>query len=214
MLPCLLLGLLGSLGAGPPLASAPEVPQVQAARTLRWQGVPTFDARRLRLSGGIQFQDLSLRGPGGGAVGGVLSGAFELGGHELAMTLASQIGLRAQDEVAHTTGIAGSHLKLAYRLVAFVGDFRVLFEIAAQAGYDRSWAWCASRDGAPQCGFVPGGLSYAGMAGPVVHWRLGPVSLLLGLDLLLRTPSLPQAIGASPVALQTWLEAGFGGLSW
>ncbi|MGI5863835.1 MAG: hypothetical protein ACOX6T_17510 [Myxococcales bacterium] len=214
MLACLLLGLLGSLGAGPPLASTPEVPSVQAARAMSWQSVPAFDARRLRFSGGVQLQDVSLRSPGGGAVGGVFSAALEQGRHELATTLALQLGIRAQDESAQNTGIAGSHLKLAYRLVAFAGEFRVLVEVAAQAGYERSWAWCTDRAGVPQCGFVPGRLSYAGMAGPVFHWRLGPVSLLLGLDLMLRAPRLPEAIGASPLALQAWAEAGFGGLPW
>ena len=209
----LLTALLATLAADPPLAGSLEKPAVQAARPARWEKLPAFDRRRLRWSAGIQAQSLPLLGPGGGALGATVSAALELERHEVAIGCGILGAPSAQSAAARNTGLSGSHLKLAYRLVPFAGNLRVGVEAGAQLGWERSWAWCVDHGGTgAQCGFVPGGPSYAALAGPVFHGRIGTLSLLLGLDLMLRGPRLPAAVGASPLALQAWFELGFGGL--
>ncbi|MGC4117198.1 MAG: hypothetical protein QM765_22085 [Myxococcales bacterium] len=221
----LLLGLL--CAAPPPLGSAPSEPVPEQAASPETDFEPGFfSTQRLRFSVGFSWAHLSLNAPGGNSLGGGVSVAHEWKHAEVALSLFGHGGFGSQDARARHTGPATSYLRANVRVAPFPAWLRVMLEAGAQVGWEPSWSWCATSSGVDQCGTVPAGISFAGVAGVVVVMHASRAHVTLGVDLLLRGPTPPPVcssltgecraatVGEGLFGAQVWLEAGWGGVQW
>lgn len=201
--------------AGPaqPLAREGDLPSKAAEAPAGSPRAGVLD--RLRVGGGLSFEQARLRAPGGSGLGPALTVVLEGANGEAALSLGLLSGLEAQDPSGRATPLSGAQLRLSYRVQLSRDTPRVLLEAGGRAGVDRSLGACTS-DG---CALATPGFALAALAGALVQVRTGPAVLTAGSDLLVFLVGRgardlawePAAPFASRLGLAVYLEVSLGG---
>jgi hypothetical protein len=213
-MPSLTLAILAAtLASAPPLAGVPDAPPEQAASPVVWDDLPFFHVRRLRMGVLGALNHTQIHNPGGNALGVGVSLALEQRADELAASIGYQGGIASEDARGRNTGLSLLALKLLYRVVPFQGEHRFMLEAGVQGAVEGAFAYC-SIGKEDTCRHVRRRPSVGAVLGTVFLFRGERRYLAIGLDAVVKTGNAPAPIGAGPLALQLWAEAGLGGVRW